>query len=139
MKFPSVLGIISYKVFPAQMGGQKCVDAFYSHLAKQTKVVLAVAKENVDTKNNTGEIFSFLYHHKWGFANLRFVYRLSKLIKQQNIDVICIEHSYLGWLGMLLKRFTKKPFIIRSHNIEAHRFRDMHKAGWRLYALYERW
>ncbi len=120
------------------MGGQKCVEAFYSHLAKQTKVVLAVAKENGEVKNSNAEIFPFLYHHKWVFANLRYVYRLCKLIKQQNIDVICIEHSYLGWLGMLLKWFTKKPFIIRSHNIEAHRFRDMHKPGWRFYLLYER-
>jgi hypothetical protein len=139
MRPPSVLGIISFKVFPAHMGGQKGVSVFYAHLAMQTKVVLAVAKENGDTKEIDAEIFPFLYHHKWGFANLRYVYRLCKLIKQKNIDVICIEHSYLGWLGMLLRWFTKKPFIIHSHNIEAHRFRDMHKPGWRMYQWYERW
>lgn len=138
---PSVLGIISYKVFPAQMGGQKCVTGFYDHLAMHTKVVLAVAKENEVTANDTGkpEIQSFLYHHKWGFANLRYVFRLRKLIKQSSIDVICIEHSYLGWLGVLLRYLTKKPFIIRSHNIEAHRFRDMHKPLWRVYRWYEKW
>ena len=30
MKQPVVLGIISYPVFPAQMGGQKCVEGFYT-------------------------------------------------------------------------------------------------------------
>jgi UDP-N-acetylglucosamine:LPS N-acetylglucosamine transferase len=139
MKPPSVLGIISYKVFPAQMGGQKCVAAFYSQLAKQTKLVLAVAKENTAIKDTGMDILPFLYHHKYGFANLRYLFRLRKLIKQQNIDVICIEHSYLGWLGILLRWLTKKPFIIRSHNIEAHRFRDMHKPWWRIYHVYERW
>ena len=98
MKAPSVLGIISYKVFPAQMGGQKCVAAFYSQLAKQTKLILAVAKENTDIKDTGMETLPFLYHHKFGFANLRYLFRLRKLIKQQNIDVVCIEHSYLGWL-----------------------------------------
>jgi glycosyltransferase involved in cell wall biosynthesis len=136
---PTVLGIISYKVFPAQMGGQKCVTGFYSHLAKLTRVVLAVAKENTTIDKGDYEVSSFLYHHKWGVANLRYVFRLRKLIKQQSIDVICIEHSYLGWLGMLLAWLTKKPFIIRSHNIEALRFRDMQKSLWRIYQWYEKW
>ena len=46
MRNPSVLGIISYKVFPAQMGGQKCVAEFYAHLSKLTQVTLVASKEN---------------------------------------------------------------------------------------------
>jgi glycosyltransferase involved in cell wall biosynthesis len=135
---PSVLGIISYKVFPAQMGGQKCAVQFYSHLAEHARVVLAVSKENTavgETKN----VHPILYHHRWGYANLLRVFRLRKLIRQENIDVVCIEHSYLGWLGVVLRWLTKKPFVVHSHNIEAHRFRDMHKLLWRLYLVYERW
>jgi glycosyltransferase involved in cell wall biosynthesis len=138
MRQPSVLGIVSFKVFPTQMGGQKSVADFYSHLTKQAKVVLAVEKENISTAGNFA-VLPFLYHHKWGLANLRYVFRLRKLIKQEEIDVICIEHSYLGWLGILLRWFTKKPLIIHSHNIEAHRFRDMHKILWRVYQWYEKW
>ncbi|MES2005964.1 MAG: glycosyltransferase family 4 protein [Bacteroidota bacterium] len=138
MRQPSVLGIVSYQVFPAQMGGQKCVVDFYTHLSKITPVTLAVTKENAGASIRDVPVFSFLYHHKWGFANLRYVYRLQKIIKQQKIDVVLIEHSYLGWLGMLLKWLTKKPFVIRSHNIEAHRFRDMRKPFWQLYGWYEK-
>lgn len=138
MRQPSVLGIVSFKVFPAQMGGQKGVANFYSHLAKQAKVVLAVEKKNIPTANDY-TVLPFLYHHKWGFANLRYVFRLRKLIKQEAIDVLCMEHSYMGWLGILLRWLTKKPFIIHSHNIEAHRFRDMHKPLWRVYLWYEKW
>lgn len=137
MRQASVLGIVSFKVFPTQMGGQKGVADFYSHLAKQAKVVLAVEKENTTASDLT--VLPFLYHHKWGLANLRYVFRLRKLIRQEAIDVICIEHSYLGWLGILLRWFTKKPLIIHSHNIEAHRFRDMHKILWRVYQWYEKW
>jgi glycosyltransferase involved in cell wall biosynthesis len=138
MRQPSVLGIVSFKVFPAQMGGQKGVANFYAHLARQAKVVLAVEKENAPAGNDHS-VLPFLYHHKWGLANLRYVFRLRKLIKQEAIDVICIEHSYMGWLGILLRWLTKKPYIIHSHNIEAHRFRDMHKTLWRVYQWYERW
>lgn len=139
MEQPSVLGILSYKVFPAQMGGQQCAVQFYSHLAKRTKVVLAVAKENKTDDISLPGVHPFLYHHRLGFANLLHVFRLRKLIRQEKIDVISIEHSYLGWLGILLRWLTKKPFIIRSHNIEAHRFRDINKALWPLYQVYERW
>lgn len=139
MKLPSVLGIVSYKVFPAQMGGQKCVADFYSHLALKTRVVLAVSKDNETDASGLCKVFPFLYNHHRGFANIFYVFRLQKLIRQEQIDIICIEHSYFGWLGILLRRLTKKPYIIRSHNIEAQRFRDMRKDWWLLYQWYEKW
>ena len=138
MTNPSILGLISYKVFPAQMGGQKCVSEFYSHLADHTKVILAVAKENDAPENSPLTVLPFLYNHWWAILNLGYLYKLTRLIKEQDIDVIFIEHSYFGWLGLLLRSITKKPFVIRSHNIEAHRFRDLQKSWWRLYEWYEK-
>jgi len=138
MTNPSVLALISYKVFPAQMGGQKCVSAFYTHLAVHTKVILAVAKENSVPETGNTKVFPFLYNHWQGILNLRYVYKLTRLIKEQEINIIFIEHSYFGWLGILLRWFTKKPFVIRSHNIEANRFHDLRKNWWRLYAWYEK-
>jgi glycosyltransferase involved in cell wall biosynthesis len=105
-------------------------------LSKLTKVILAVARENVIEKNDT-DILPFLYHHRRGPFNIRYIYRLQKLVKERGVDVICIEHSYFGALGIMLRKLTKKPFIIRSHNIEAHRFRDMQKPFWRFYQWYE--
>lgn len=138
MNAPTILGIVSYKIFPAQMGGQKCVTEWYTHLALEAKVILAVSKENGQVENMGYPILPFLYNHWWGILNIRYLYELNKLIKEQAIDVIIIEHSYFGWLGLLLRWFTKKPFIIRSHNIEAHRFRDMQRNWWRLYGWYEK-
>lgn len=134
----SILGIVSYKVFPAQMGGQKCVADWYTHLSRETKVTLAVSKENAMVENSGFTILPFLFNHWWGILNIGYLYKLTKLIKEQAIDMIIIEHSYFGWLGLLLQWLTKKPFIIRSHNIEAHRFRDLQRSWWRLYAWYEK-
>lgn len=138
MRSLTVLGIVSYKVFPAQMGGQKCVVEFYRQLAKLTPVILAISKDNPAKPDWNQPVYPILYHHKKGPANLLALFRLRKLIKTQHIDLFCMEHSYLGWLGILLRWITRKPFVIRSHNIEAHRFRDMQKAWWPLYQWYEK-
>jgi len=137
MTTPSVLVLVSYKVFPAEMGGQKCVAAFYRHLASKTKVILVVAKENDVPENEPFQVLPFLYNHWWGILNLRYLYKLVQLIKEQGIDLVMVEHSYLGWLGLLLRWFTQKPVVIRSHNIEALRFRDLQRSWWRLYEWYE--
>lgn len=134
----SVLGIVSYKVFPAQMGGQKCVAEWYAHLSRLAKVTLVVSTDNNPGANSAYTILPFLYNHWWGFLNLRYLYRLNRLVKEQAIDTIIIEHSYFGWLGILLRLITKKPFVIRSHNIEAHRLRDLQRNGWWLYEWYEK-
>lgn len=138
MTGPNVLGIVSYKVFPAQMGGQKCVAEFYTHLAEYTTVTLVASRENTAGTDTAYEIFPFLYNHWQGMANILYLYKLKKLIREKAIDVIIIEHSYFGWLGLLLRWLTKKPVIIRSHNIEALRFRDMQRYWWPLYEWYEK-
>ena len=139
MERPSILGIVSYRVFPALMGGQKCIASFYQHLSKELSTTLAISKDNEAVKLEGIAIAPFLYNHWLGFLNLRFVYRLVKLVKAKKINAIIIEHSYFGWLGLVLRFFTKVPIIIRMHNIEAHRFRDMQRRWWRIYMLYEKW
>jgi UDP-N-acetylglucosamine:LPS N-acetylglucosamine transferase len=133
-----VLGIVSYKVFPAKMGGQKGIALFYQYLSKQCEVELVASKENNLTEINFCNAHNFLFNHWKGWLNFFYIRRLIKLIQQKNIDVIIIEHSYFGWLGNLLKRFTGRPFIIHSHNIEAHRFKIAGKFWWKLYERYER-
>jgi glycosyltransferase involved in cell wall biosynthesis len=138
MKTLSVLGIVSYRIFPAQMGGQKCVTGFYHELARHAKVTLAVANSNERPSGTGFEVSPFLFDHWKGLFNTVYLYRLRKLVRQRQVDVIIIEHSYFGWLGLALRRLTRKPLVIRSHNIESHRFRDMRRWWWWLYERYEK-
>ncbi len=139
MQRPAVLGIVSYKVFPAQMGGQKYIANYYAELAKNAKVVLAVSKDNQVERYTPYKTLPFLYNHWLAFLNLICVYRLCRIIKKERINVIMIDHSYFGWLGILLKWLTNKKLAIKSANIEALRFKDMRRIGWQLYDLYEGW
>ncbi|BFG69516.1 hypothetical protein KACHI17_03970 [Sediminibacterium sp. KACHI17] len=138
MNNPVVLGIVSYAVFPARMGGQKCVQGFYEHLAKETKLILAVAKKNQTDTVPGAQVENFLFDHWKGPFNIFYTFHLTKLIRRHKVNVIIIEHSYFGWLGLLLRWLTGVPFVIRSHNIEAHRFRDMQRLFWKSYHNYEK-
>ncbi|NCI46610.1 glycosyltransferase family 4 protein [Sediminibacterium soli] len=139
MESPVILGLVSYKVFPAQMGGQKHIVDFYRALAKQTRLVVAAARENTGTGNELFPVFPFLYNHWKGMLNIFYLFRLRRLIRTHTVDLILVEHSYFGFLAILLRKLTGKPYAIRSQNIEAHRFRDLRRPWWRLYERYERW
>ncbi len=138
MQPDAILGLVSFSVFPAEMGGQKGVADFYTYLAQRRKVVLAVYKKNPVAKDQPFMVLPILDHHKWLFTNFRHIAKLAKLIRQQPIGYIFIEHSYPAWMGWVLRRMTGKPYFIHSHNIETHRFRDMCKPLWQVYGWYEK-
>ncbi|HJV20786.1 MAG TPA: glycosyltransferase family 4 protein [Sediminibacterium sp.] len=139
MDQPVVLGIVSYKVFPAQMGGQKYIVDYYTELSRHIKIVLAVSKDNQVDKYTNYKIHPILFNHWYGWLNMVHVYRLCQIIRKEKVNVIMINHSYFGWLGLLLKKITGKKLAIKSANIESLRFRDMHRPGWRIYGQYEGW
>ena len=55
MKTPSVLGIVSYRVFPAEMGGQKAIAELYGSLAKFTGVTILASRENRETVSDRSD------------------------------------------------------------------------------------
>lgn len=138
MPADSILGLVSYSVFPAEMGGQKGVVNFYTYLAQYRKVELAVYSKNKIAADLPFTVLPFLDHHAWLFTNIRHIGKLAKMIKKEKISYLLIEHSYLGWLGLILRWLTNIPFHIHSHNIETHRFRDMRKPFWQVYGWYEK-
>ncbi|MDE3252060.1 MAG: glycosyltransferase [Bacteroidota bacterium] len=138
MPADSILGLVSFSVFPAEMGGQKGVVDFYTYLAQYRKVGLAVYKKEEPPTNLPFKVLPLLDHHTRFITNLRYIGKLAKLIKKEKISYLLIEHSYLGWMGLLLRRLTGIPYHIHSHNIETQRFRDMQKPLWQLYGWYEK-
>lgn len=148
MRVPKVLGIVSFKVFPAHMGGQQYIVHYYQSLAQYGKVILAVSSDNIlEGKSMSGMdkiadnnlvLLPILFNHWQGWKNIFRLSDLTRLIRKEEIEWIIIDHSYFGWLGFLLRLFTGKKFLIKSANIEAIRFRDMGRKGWRLYQWYEK-
>jgi glycosyltransferase involved in cell wall biosynthesis len=137
-----VLTIAPYTFIPASSGGQRAVYYLDQHLGKQVDLI-CVSTDG----NNTGEDkvpLHFKLLPLLGSGIKRYInpvnfIKLKKLIKENQIEVIVIEHPYLAWLGWLLKLATGLPLVIRSHNIEALRFKALGKWWWRILADYERW
>ena len=134
----NLLVLVSYKVFPAQMGGQKAVVGLYEHLSTYHRIHLAVSIDN-DPAAGKFSAFRILHPHKRMAANVFQLLHLKKLCKTHQVNCLIAEHSYTGWIAYLLKKLTGIPFIIRSHNIEASRFQQMNRRYWKFYRRYEKW
>ncbi len=134
---PNVLGLVSFRIFPTHMGGQKGVALFYKYLQRYLTILLAVSVDNQDSKDT--KTVKMLCPNKKIYQNLFTIKKLEKLIYKNKIDIIIAEHSYAGWIAWLVQKRTGKPFIIHSHNIESKRFREMHKWWWKFYYYYEGW
>ena len=136
------LTIAPYQFLPASSGGQKAVYYLDQFLGDQLGLICVSSSDN-ELKHLPEPLrftlLPLLGRGRGRYLNPAHFFTLKKLIKQKNIGVIIIEHPYLSWLGWLLKITTGKPLIIRSHNIEALRFKDLGKWWWRILADYERW
>ena len=130
-----VLALVTFRIFPANMGGQKSVAIFYEYLQKRMDVLIACPRSG-DEKN---ECLVHLYANKRIWFNVFILGRIKQVIRNAGVQLIIAEHSYPGFLALLLRNVTGRPFIIHSHNIEASRFRQMNRWWWQVYAYYEKW
>lgn len=135
----NVLGLVSFRVFPSEMGGQKGVTLFYKHLAAHHHVVLACSENNEISDHHSLKIIPALFDNRKINLNVSRLKQIGKIIAQEKIDCIIAEHSFTGWMARWLARKHHLPFIIHSHNIEALRFRQMNRPWWKLYLAHEKW
>ncbi|PUZ23905.1 Glycosyltransferase Family 4 [Chitinophaga costaii] len=133
-----VLGIAPYKILPARTGGERYITGFYAALAAWCRL------EVVSVKKNEAPALPYVLHRLFSDSPARYinplqVFQLARLIRRAQLQVILVEHPYMGWMAVLLRLFTGKPFVIHSHNIEANRFKTLGKWWWPLLRAYEGW
>jgi len=134
-----VLALVSFKIFPPHMGGQKGVALFYRYLQEFVEVEMAASNDNTETIEASFPVHLMLFPNKKMARNYGVLPALRKLVHEKRIGCIIAEHSYTGWMGWLLRKRTGIPFIIHSHNLESYRFRLMERKWWRGYLRYEKW
>lgn len=135
----NILALVSFKIFPPHMGGQKGVALFYESIARHHKIFMAASKDNIETIEATYQVRTILFPNKKIGWNLLAVNKIKGWISKEKIDCTIAEHSYTGWMAYVLKKITGRPFIIHSHNLETYRFRQMGRRWWHGYKLYEKW
>src|SRR5437763_13627419 len=123
-----ILALVTYRIYPTLMGGQKGVALFYDALQKHVDVLMALSKNNAI--ENSKHQRKLLYTNRLLPLNIFCIGVLKKLAINEQVQVLIAEHSYAGWIALLLKNRTGLPFIIHSHNLEGLRFRQMQRWWW---------
>ncbi|MEO6914443.1 MAG: glycosyltransferase [Chitinophagaceae bacterium] len=130
------LSLIPYKIFPAKLGGQKGIALFNEYLSKLFPLCCATVTGN-DPRYATYPVFNILGDSSLRYINVFNFFRLRKIIRDQAVTHLILEHPYLGWLGMLLKKYTGVKLVVHSHNIESTRWKTLGKWWWKILWWYE--
>jgi polysaccharide biosynthesis protein PslH len=133
-----VLSLVSYKIFPPQMGGQKGIALFNRYFSKHVTLTCVTTQNNTHYEGEGYEILPVLSNSRWRYANPLLFFKLRRIIRQKKITHLLMEHPYYGWLGVLLKWFCRVKLIVHSHNIEGLRFKSTGKWWWGILWNYEK-
>lgn len=134
-----ILCIVPYTFLPAKTGGQKAIASLYENLSKHFRLVCIGTEKNDTSKAQGYKMYNILSASPLRYINLFNVFKIKKIILKERPDYLQLEHPYLGWLAIALKKITGIKIIIRSHNIEGLRFKSLHKWWWKILYLYEKW
>ena len=133
-----ILSLVPYKFLPPDMGGQKGIAFFNRYLSRYAHLTCVTVKDNSQTASEGYSIKNIISNDSSRYFNAFYFFTLSRIIKEEKITHLIIEHPYYGWLGILLKWFCKVKLIVHSHNIEALRFKSMGKWWWGVLWQYEK-
>ncbi len=134
----NVLSIVTYKILPPKLGGQKGIAFFNEYFSKEETLFCFTIKDNNPSLVQY-KVFNLLGNGSLRYINIFNFALLKKIIEENNISHVIIEHPYYGWMAVLLKRFCKIKVIVHSHNIEAERFKGVGKWWWKILSHYEKW
>lgn len=133
-----ILCLVPYTFLPAKTGGQKSIASFYQNLSKHFVLVCIGTKEN-DAGKAEYKMINILSNSFLRYVDPFNFFRIRNIINKEKPDYLQIEHPYMGWLAVLLKKFTGFQLIVRSHNIEGLRFENLGKWWWKILLQYEKW
>lgn len=131
-----ILSLVPYKIFPAQMGGQKGIALFYKYLSQH------VSLRVITTKNNQSQepypVFNIISNASSRYINPFLFFKIKRISYQNQITHLLFEHPYFAWLLFLCKIFLSQKIILHTHNIESERFKSIGKWWWKILFYYER-
>ncbi len=136
-----LLCIAPYKFAPPQNGGQKCIYNQYEALANSYDLHVVSTRDNEQMSTKQYAFYPYLgsNNSKKRYFDLSVFNRIKSLINDLSISSLMIEHPYMGWMAHLLKKKTGVHVIVRSHNIEHLRFRELGRSYWPVLRNYEKW
>jgi len=134
-----IASLVSYKIFPTVMGGQRGIALFNKYLAKEIELICITTKSN-DPKYAEGyKLIQVFSDNKFRYINPFYFPRIRRILKEERITHLQLEHPYYGWLAVWLKGSLGIKLIVHSHNIEGRRWKTLNKWWWKILWNYEKW
>ena len=121
------------------MGGQRLIALFNKYLAREVPLVCLTTKSNQPKFAEGYELINVFSDNKLRYVNPFYFFSIKRILKEQGITHLLLEHPYFGWLGVWLKRSLKLKLIVHSHNIEGIRWKTLNKWWWKILWKYEKW
>jgi len=134
-----IISIIPYRIFPAQLGGEKGIALFTEYLAQKVHITAVTTHNNAPRFARGYTLLNILSNTKFRYINLFLFFRLRRLIRREQATHLLIEHPYFGWLAWMLGRSLSIPWMVHSHNIEYMRSRSIGRWWWKGLRAYEGW
>lgn len=134
-----ILTIVPYKYLPAKLGGEKCINLFNQYLGEKVPLVAAATKNNVITEAKNYKVMKVFPVSRSRYMNPFLYFRLKRLIKENHVTHVMLEHPYYAWLGFLLQKTLPVKLLIHSHNIEYMRSKSIGRWWWKALKWYEAW
>lgn len=134
-----VLGIAPYKYLPARKGGEIFIAGFAAHLAQHCRLTIASVAANKPDGPLPYELWPAFSNSRLRYLNIFYARTLAEAVRQKDIQLLYVEHPYMGWMTILVQAFTTRGYVVHSHNIEAARWRSLGKWWWPLLQAYEKW
>jgi glycosyltransferase involved in cell wall biosynthesis len=133
----TVISMIPYPFLPANNGGQKAIALFSQYFSQHVHFIGVTVKNNENSQAGYKTIPLFSAS-RLRYVNPLYITRICKIIRKEKATHLMLEHPYLGWMAIIIKCLTGIKLIIRSHNIEALRFKTTGKWWWKILWYYER-
>lgn len=134
-----ILTIAPYRILPPSSGGHWSIVSMHDALGRLCQDHLIGTRDN-----GSDEQYSFVMHPFFPAAPNRYIPlfgfgRAVGLARRYDATHIFCEHPYMAPLAVALSRKLRIPWVLRSQNIEALRFRLLGKGWWRIFHMYERY
>lgn len=133
-----IASIVSYKILPAVLGGQKGIALFCKYISRHAPLTCITTRNNDARLAEGYGVVPVFSTSPLRYINPFYFFTIRSVIRQKQVTHIVLEHPYYGWLGILLKWFTGVRLVIHSHNIEGLRWKTLGKWWWKLLWHYEK-
>ncbi len=130
----SILSIAPYPILPPTSGGKIAITQLHQYISKICPDHVVSTENNADGSNYSFDLHTVLPASVSRYVPFIAYKSILNIAKRFDSTAIICEHPYMAPAAMMVARALNIPWYIRSHNIEAERFRQLGKSWWK--ALY---